>query len=496
VKLGKEGSMNTNSSFFLNGEIPKVWVVFLAAGKGTRMKVEHAKPLIPVRGRPMLGHVLNAVKKFEDKLSITTEKIFIIGHQKEQVKQYILKSQEYTDKETHFVVQDQQLGTGHALQMVNEYVKNNERVTINDQDIVLVCCADTPLLRGEDLVTLVRPLVDFPEKWNASIGVIKVDKPQGYGRVIDRDQKISIVEEKDANESERLVQTVNTGVYAFYAKNFLQSLSKIRPSSTTQEIYLTEVFDHLKGICPVHFKESHHFMGVNDFSQLAIAEKILKQKKIHELQMNGVYFLDPESVYIDESVVVDAGVTIYPQVQLYGTTKISKSSTIYVGSVIKDSLIGENVDVKPYSVIEKSEVMDRAQIGPFAHLGPASIIGKESKIGNFVEIKNSMIEEGVKISHLSYVGDAKIGEQTNIGCGFITCNYDGKQKHETVIGKECFIGSDSQMIAPVTIGDYCYVASGSTINQSMADESFAISRGKQETKVGLAKKFHPKLQEK
>jgi bifunctional UDP-N-acetylglucosamine pyrophosphorylase/glucosamine-1-phosphate N-acetyltransferase len=237
------------------------------------------------------------------------------------------------------------------------------------------------------------------------------------------------------------------------------------------------------------FSDPTIFLGVNTLLQLEQAEAALRKRKVNELRENGVRFIDGNNTYIDSDVEVGAGTIIYPQTYLSGKTKIGNNVIIEMGAIIKDSLVDDNARVLAYSILDSAHLRTNAHAGPFARLRPGADIGPEAKIGNFVEIKKSVLDRGVKVSHLSYVGDAFIGADTNIGCGFITCNYDGEKKHITKIGKNCFIGSDSQAVAPIEIGDNCFVASGSTINKDMPSESFAISRGQQITKEGMSKKF-------
>ena len=315
------------------------------------------------------------------------------------------------------------------------------------------------------------------------------NNPTGYGRIVKTQKGFHIVEEKDATDEIRKITEVNSGLYLLKTSYLVEHLKAIDSKNKSGEFYLTDVFKdgfNVKAHC---FPEGEIFLGVNTLQQLEMVEKALRKRKQKSFRENGVRFIDISHSYIDSDVEIGEGTVIYPNTFITGKTKIGKNVVIEMGAQITDSIIDDGARVLAYSILEQAHLRNNAAAGPFARLRPGADIGPEAKIGNFVEIKKSVLDRGVKVSHLSYVGDAFIGEETNIGCGFITCNYDGANKHVTKIGKNCFIGSDSQTVAPVEIGDDCFVASATTVNKSMPDGSFAISRGQQTTKEGMAKKF-------
>ena len=287
----------------------------------------------------------------------------------------------------------------------------------------------------------------------------------------------------------RLITEVNSGLYLLKTSYLLEHLKSIDSNNMSGEIYLTDVFKAGFNVAAHCFPEGNIFLGVNSLKQLEDVEKVLRKKIKLALQDNGVRFIDSSHCYIDSEVEIGAGSVIYPNTFITGKTKIGKNVVVEMGAQISHSIIDDGAKVLAYTILEGAHLRESASAGPFARLRPGADIGPKAKIGNFVEIKKSVLDRGVKVSHLSYVGDAFIGEETNIGCGFITCNFDGVNKHITKIGKNSFIGSDSQTVAPVIIGDNCFVASSSTITQDMPDGAFAISRGKQTTKIDLAKKF-------
>ena len=269
----------------------------------------------------------------------------------------------------------------------------------------------------------------------------------------------------------------------------LEQLEGIDSNNASGEFYLTDIFKSNEPVMPMVFEDPKPFLGVNTQEQLEESTEILRFYKIKQLRENGVMIFDSKSTFIDWQVQVGKGTKIYPNNYLYGKTQIGEGVTIKPGCVITDSELENGIELKPYCVFEEAIVRNKATIGPFTRLRPQADVGEESKIGNFVEIKKSSLEKGVKISHLSYVGDAKVGEESNLGCGFITCNYDGKSKFNTNIGKNVFIGSDCQAVAPINIGDNCFVAAGSTITSDMKEYDFAIARSRQTTKEGLAKRY-------
>jgi bifunctional UDP-N-acetylglucosamine pyrophosphorylase / glucosamine-1-phosphate N-acetyltransferase len=457
-------------------------IVVLAAGKGERLRLNKAKPLAPIQGKKLVDYPLQASRLFLEQFKDRGNISVILGNSKDEVKSYIENSSNYSGIE--FLVQEQQLGTGDA---VKTYISKSK--FINETDYTIVICADTPLITEIELSKMFK-LMD-QNNVNAVVASFRTDKPTGYGRIVKSGNEfgLTIVEEKDADLEIKTIQEVNSGLYIFKTSFLINHIGALNSNNKSNEFYLTDIFSNDHKVMNIHFSDKDIFLGVNNLEQLEKATKILRKKKIEMLRNNGVRFIDSDSVYIDDSVNIGAGSTVYPNIVIEGNTSIGENVIIDTGCVIRNSIINENVSLKSYSHLENAIVHENCVVGPFARLRPGSELNKDVKVGNFVEIKKSTLMEGAKVSHLSYVGDAEIGEGTNIGCGFITCNYDGVKKHKTIIGSNCFVGSDTQMIAPVEVGNDSFVASGSTINQSMPEGSFAISRGRQITKEGLAKKF-------
>jgi len=466
----------------------KFGIVILAAGQGTRMKQSVAKPLVPLQGRRLVDYPLTEAFRFLQENKLSGKICLVTGHHHEHVESYI--HEKYVDKKLHMVFQKEQKGTADALKT---YLQDCPWA--KDVEYTLVLCADTPLLSSWVFESLLKELILL--KKDGVAATFYQENPTGYGRVV-RAKKQSgfrIIEEKDAvgELSEiKKVQEVNSGVYLLKTQFILDHLYKVDNINKAGEFYLTDLFQDELSVAPLYFSDplsARLFLGINDLLQLEQAGSYLKRRKMHELREFGVRFMDSSHTYIDQTVSVGEGSLIYPNVIIEGDSIIGKNVVIEAGAIIKKCIIGDGAVIKAYCHLEESEVCTNAQIGPYARLRTGSHIGDDAKIGNFVETKKAILHKGAKVSHLSYVGDAEIGENSNLGCGFITCNYDGANKHKTIIGRDTFIGSDSQMIAPVNIGNDCYVASGSTINQDMEDGAFAIARARQLTKSGMAKKF-------
>ncbi len=455
-----------------------VGAVILAAGEGKRLKLDAPKPLAPCLDKKLVDFPIREIKKFFSQNKITGKMTAVIGHQKEKVQSYITSRH----PEVAYATQVKQLGTADALRAYFDSSKET-----NIFDYTLVICADTPVVAEQDLTRMLQLLEQ--EKCEGVAASFLENEPKGYGRIIRSSKGFHIVEEKDATDEERKVTEVNSGLYLLKTSYVLEHLKTVDSNNKSGEFYLTDIFKEGRNVHALCFENGSTFLGVNTLEQLEQVEKILRKQKIKQLRESGVRFIDSSHVYIDDEVEIGAGTLIYPNTFITGLTKIGQNVTIEMGVFIKDSYIGDGAKVLSHTVLEGAKLHEKAYAGPFARLRPGADIGPESKIGNFVEIKKSVLDRGVKVSHLSYVGDAFIGEETNIGCGFITCNFDGVNKNITKIGKNCFIGSDSQSIAPVTIGDDCFVASSTTITKDMANGSFAISRGQQTTKEGMAKKF-------
>jgi bifunctional UDP-N-acetylglucosamine pyrophosphorylase/glucosamine-1-phosphate N-acetyltransferase len=458
-----------------------IGAVILAAGEGKRLKLNAPKPLAPCLDKKLVDFPIKELKKFFSRNKIEGKITAVIGHQREIVRKYIEKN--YPD--VSFAIQEEQLGTADALR---SYFDNKDPSNVSKNFLyTLVICADTPAVSANELSEMLSVLTK--EKFDALAASFLEKNPKGYGRIVRGKKGFHIVEEKDASDEIRLITEVNSGLYLLKTDYLLEHLKSIDSNNKSGEFYLTDVFKDGLNVAAHCFPDGQIFLGVNTLKQLEDVEKVLRKKIKMELQENGVRFIDSSHCYIDSEVEVGEGTIIYPNVFLTGKTKIGKDVVIEMGAQVKDSIVDDGAKVLAYSILEGARLHSLASAGPFARLRPGADIGPEAKIGNFVEIKKSVLDRGVKVSHLSYVGDAFIGEETNIGCGFITCNFDGVNKHVTKIGKNSFIGSDSQTVAPVEIGDNCFVASSTTITKDMPEGSFAISRGQQTTKIDLAKKF-------
>ncbi len=450
-------------------------IAILAAGKGTRLKLPVPKALAPILGETLLDFVLKPLSLL-DKCNFKTG--LVLGHKKAEIKEYV--GSKYSDKKIIFTTQDEQNGTGHALQcFINDFPQSLE------MDYILVTCADTPLLTKEVFETLFSKI----DESDALVLSFIAKNPKGYGRIKKFDKGLTIIEEKDCEGQQRDIKEVNSGVYLFKTEYLKKHLKNLDNQNAAGEFYLTDLFKENEKVEAITYKDESIFLGVNDASQLEEARKILQKRKVLELQNKGVFFEAPDTVYIDDTVHIGSGSVIGPNVKIQGRVDIKENVEIEMGAILKDVEIATGTSIKAYSYLEDAKVGGNASIGPFARLRPGADLHAKTKVGNFVEVKKSVLKEGSKVSHLSYVGDAEIGKDANIGCGFITCNYDGINKHKTIIGDNCFIGSDCQMIAPIELGDNCFVAAGSTITKNMKEGDFAIARSKQVTKEDKAKQF-------
>ncbi|TDM31920.1 bifunctional UDP-N-acetylglucosamine diphosphorylase/glucosamine-1-phosphate N-acetyltransferase GlmU [Macrococcoides canis] len=446
--------------------------VILAAGKGTRMKSKLHKVLHPVCGKPMVQHVIDNIKKAD-----VTEIVTIVGYGAEDVKA-VLQDQSL------FSMQSEQLGTAHAVQMAAEHLEGKQGTTI-------VICGDTPLISEETIAGFIAHHETTGAK--ATILSAKTNTPFGYGRII-RDTHGAverIVEEKDASIEEKLVNEVSSGTFCFDNALLFELLGQVDNNNAQGEYYLPDVIKLLRQrneLVEAYITEDFsETLGINDRYNLSIAEQTLRLRINKQHMMNGVTIIDPLTTYIESDVVIGSDTVIEPNVMLKGDTQIGNDVIVTSGSTIADSKIADGVTVK-HSVIAESEVGEHTTIGPFAQLRPGSILGTDVKIGNFVEIKKAKLDDEAKVSHLSYIGDAEIGARTNIGCGAITVNYDGKNKFKTIVGKDAFIGCNSNLIAPVTIGDASFIAAGSTITDDVPEKSLALGRARQTTKDGYYNK--------
>ena len=458
--------------------------VVLAAGKGTRMKSEKPKVLHEVAGKPMLFFPVNLLKKLG-----AGKIVLVVGFGSETV------VEAFRDFGLSFVTQEEQLGTGHAVMCA---LKELQDFTGD----VLVLSGDVPLIKEET----VKALLELHRKGGkAAISLVTtaVEDPTGYGRIVrDAEGKIArIVEEKDCSPLQKKIQEVNTGVYLFSAEFLHSNIKKLGKENAQGEYYLPDlVHMAVEGglrVDSVSIVDATEVMGVNNRVELAKAAEFMRARINETLMVSGVTIIDPRSTYIDYGVAAGADTVIYPGCRLSGTTVIGSGCVIEEGVVITSSKIGDGSTIKSYSVIEKSEVGKENVIGPFARLRPATILADKVKIGNFVELKKSTLGKGSKANHLTYLGDSVIGEGVNIGAGTITCNYDGTNKSVTRIEDGAFIGSDSQLVAPVTIGKDAYVGSGTTVTRDVPAGSLVITRAPEKVIEGWAgRKLKGKAKEK
>ncbi|WP_064616635.1 bifunctional UDP-N-acetylglucosamine diphosphorylase/glucosamine-1-phosphate N-acetyltransferase GlmU [Streptobacillus moniliformis] len=443
--------------------------IILAAGKGTRMKSNISKLMHKVNGQPMIVKLVNTLNKAGLK-----KNILILGYLKEQILEVL---------DNEYVIQEEQLGTGHAV------IIAKNKILENDDDI-LICNGDGPLLTVETINKMKEKFEK--DSLDCLILSCEVNNPFGYGRIIKENGKVTnIIEEVDATVEQKNIKEINAGVYLFKKTSLLSILDKFNNDNKKGEYYLTDAVKLLNEeklkVDSLVLEDEKEMLGVNSKSQLAEVSKILRERKNEELMKNGTILIDPNNTYIEEDVVIGEDTIIYPNVYIEKGTRIGNNCIIHSGTRIENSIIGNNVTIDN-SVVELSVIEDNVSIGPFAHIRPNSLLKEKSKIGNFVEIKKATLHKGVKCGHLTYVGDSEIGENTNIGAGTITCNYDGSKKHKTNIGKNCFIGSNSIIVAPVEIGENVLTAAGSVITKDIPNDSIAFGRAKQVNKIGMNKK--------
>ncbi|API87941.1 UDP-N-acetylglucosamine diphosphorylase/glucosamine-1-phosphate N-acetyltransferase [Marinilactibacillus sp. 15R] len=454
----------------------KRYTVVLAAGQGTRMKSKLYKVMHPVMGKPMVGHVVDAAHAVKMDQVVT-----VTGVGAETV-------QDYLGDKSSYVLQEEQLGTAHAVKQAASILKDKEGTT-------LVICGDTPLLTAKTLTGL----VDFHENEGAKATVLTAhaDNPFGYGRVIrsNDDAVVKIVEQKDASDEEAAVQEINTGTYCFDNKALFNALEKVKKENIQGEYYLPDVIEIMKKqgelVAAFQLNNMDEALGVNDRVALAQAHKSMKERINEQHMRNGVSIIDPANTYIESDVKIGPDTVIEPGVYLKGNTVIGEDVLIGAHSVIVDSTIGNSVKIIS-STIEESIMGDGSDIGPNSHLRPQTILKESVHIGNFVEVKKATIGKHTKIGHLTYVGDAELGENINVGCGTVFVNYDGKNKHKIDIGDNSFIGCNTNLIAPVTVEKNTYIAAGSTITDTVPENALAIARARQTIKEGYFTKMPQK----
>jgi len=441
--------------------MPQLTAVILAAGKGTRMKSELPKVLHRLAGVTLIDHVLAKVEKLGAEQVLT-----VVGHGREAVAKHI-------EGRSEIVVQEPQLGTGHALMQIVPYLRKD--------CTVMVLSGDQPLLT----VNTLQNMLDLHRKSQAAATVLTalLDNPYGYGRIIKRDGRFEgIVEEKDANSEQKQIKEINTGTYCFEAGSLKNALQRITPENAQREYYLTDVFNILlrsghkiETYCLEDFYEAY---GINNRVQLAEAEDIFYDRVRKHWMLEGVTIKNPSSVFIDAQAVLASDVIIEPFTIIKGRTVIQEGAVIGPYTTLEDCVCGKGCRIEN-SVARQAVIGEACQIGPYAYLRPGTTLANGVKIGDFVEIKNSKIDEGSKVPHLSYIGDSILGKKVNIGAGTITCNYDGEKKHMTVIGDNCFVGSNTNFVAPVQIGQNAVIGAGSTITKNVPDGALAVERSEQ-----------------
>jgi bifunctional UDP-N-acetylglucosamine pyrophosphorylase/glucosamine-1-phosphate N-acetyltransferase len=451
-----------------------VHVVILAAGQGTRMKSALPKVLHSLAGKPLVERVLASAAAVSP-----ATLVLVVGHGGDAVKERLRHT-----PHLRFVTQQPQLGTAHAL-------RQTEPVLAGKSGTVVLLSGDVPLLTGRTL----QGLVEAHRAANAAATVVTatIDRPYGYGRILRSDGAISrIVEERDAGPAERAIREINSGIYAFDLPPLFDALSTIATGNAQGEYYLTDLVSiyRARGLqVATHLVEdAREVLGINSRSELAEMGRIVRQKVNEALMAAGVTLIDPASTYIEPQVEVGADTVIHPGVTLEGQTRVGSACEIRSHVRIRDSVIGDRATINDCCVLTGATVGPGSSVGPFAHLRPDSVMGEGSKVGNFVELKKTTLGPGSKANHLTYLGDATIGEHVNVGAGTITCNYDGVQKHPTVIEDGAFIGSDTQLIAPVRIGRGAYVGAGSSITEDVPPGALGIGRGRQANVEGWAER--------
>ena len=457
------------------GAFMRLGILIMAAGKGTRLKSKRAKVLHEIGGKPLLGHVIAAAAQVVPPADIVT----ILGHQAEGVQAAL------RDTGVRFVVQAEQRGTGHAVQVAEQAAR--------DYDELIVLSGDVPLLRPETILAL----RDFHLREQAAMTILTAapDHPFGYGRVVrrkaDEPGVAAIVEQKALTPEQETIGEINSGIYAFRRSTLYAHIGQLQAENAHKELYLTDMarilVDAGERVVAVRAAEASEVLGANTIAEMMDLDRELRLATARRLMANGVTIFRPETVTIDATVEVGADTVIEPYVQLLGETTVGSDCRIRSYSVIESARIGERVLVRPSCFIAESEIGKGAQIGPFAHVRPGCVIGEGAHVGNFVETKKVHMGAGSKANHLSYLGDAEIGSGTNIGAGTITCNYDGVDKHKTLIGEGVFVGSDSTLVAPLIIGEGAYIAAGSCITDNVPADALALGRARQITKPDWAK---------
>ncbi|MCU1329747.1 MAG: UDP-N-acetylglucosamine pyrophosphorylase / glucosamine-phosphate N-acetyltransferase [Bryobacterales bacterium] len=450
-------------------------IVILAAGQGTRMKSKMAKVLHRAGGRTLVEHAIATALDLAP-----PERVFVVvGHQAEAVGEVVSRAG------VRAFEQREQLGTGHAVMCGESYLAGTG-------GLLIVVNGDCPMVRPETL----RLLVQRYRETGAGAALISTDLPDatGYGRIVraENGDFVAIVEHKAATEEQRSIREINAGFYCFDAAAFWKHVHEIRTDNPAGEYYLTDMVEILieagHRVTAVKIADSSELLGINTKAELVAVDAILRERKVNQLLADGVTIYRPETVNVDSQVVVGADTVIEPFVQLSGNTVIGENCHIGASSIIQSSSVGDNSEIHPFSVVSSSRLDSNVHVGPFARIRMGAHLHDGSHVGNFVELKNTEFGVGSKSMHLAYLGDSSIGSKVNVGAGTITCNYDGKKKHRTTIGNHAFVGSNSTLVAPLTIADEAYIAAGSTITQDVPPSSLAIGRSRQVNKEGWTPK--------
>jgi bifunctional UDP-N-acetylglucosamine pyrophosphorylase / glucosamine-1-phosphate N-acetyltransferase len=440
-------------------------VVILAAGKGTRMKSELVKVLHPIAGSPMLSYSLDLARSLKP-----SRLVVVVGFQAEQVQE------KCKAEDVVFAIQKEQLGTGHAVQTAQPALQGF-------RGTVLILSGDVPLLTMETTKGFLQAHQD--RQATLSVMTVELENPRGYGRVFRHadGSLLRITEDKDLKPGEENVREINTGIYCVDAGFLFSALSQITPQNAQKEYYLTDIVSRAsaekKRVFPFLAQDSLEVMGINTRVELARASQGMRRKIAERHMLEGVTLIDPETAYIDREVKIGRDTVIHPNCHLLGKTSLGVGCLIEPGCKIANTQVGNRVIIKASSVISECRIEDHVEVGPFAHLRPETLLREGSRIGNFVEVKKSVIGKGTKANHLTYIGDATLGEKINVGAGTITCNYDGQKKHPTVIEDGVFIGSNTALVAPVRIERDSVIGAGSTITKQVPPDTLAVARGKQ-----------------
>ena len=465
--MSKESSESKQST-------PKLAIVIMAAGKGTRLNSRRPKVLHEVGGKPLLSHVIKTAGRLAENEDIYA----IVGHQAERVREAVAGTG------VQFIEQTEQRGTGHAIQCAREAISGYEHI--------LVLSGDVPLIQAETLQHLMT--LHLAEGAAMTILTAVPDDPTGYGRIIrhasDQPEVDAIVEQKALKPDQRSIHEINSGIYAFRVTPLLKHLDRLTNNNAHAEFYLTDMAGllHAAGekVAAIKAPEAMEVLGANTIAEVVALDAGIRSATATQLMAGGVTIFRPETCVIDAEVEIEPDTIIEPFVQLLGKTKIGGNCRIRSYSVIENCTLGNDVLIRQSCVLAESTVADGAKIGPFAHLRPGSEIGQDAHVGNFVETKKAKLGKGAKANHLTYLGDAEVGAGSNIGAGVITCNYDGVHKHITRIGQGAFVGSDSTLVAPIEIGDGAYIGAGSCITRSVPSGALAVGRSRQVTKEGWA----------